>query len=129
MARILIMEDEPNIVFILKEIFAEHGHEVITAQDGSLGMQKLEEGLAPDVVLLDYRLPSINGKKVIERMNESDSLRFIPRIIMSGSIPKSEDSPSKESYQAFISKPFDLFEVVKIVENCINPDKNNYKLA
>ncbi|KUO62582.1 MAG: hypothetical protein APF84_02210 [Gracilibacter sp. BRH_c7a] len=119
MARVLIIEDEPNIAFILKEILSESGHEVIVMHDGLLGFQRLGEDPLPDVVLLDYRLPSLDGKKIIEQMNESNRLSEIPKILMSGSIPNLSDFPCRDSYQAFLSKPFDILDVVKAVQSCL----------
>ncbi len=127
MARILIIEDEPNITFILQEILSDNGHDVVVVHDGLLGVQRLEQDPLPDVVLLDYRLPSLDGKKIIEKMNESNRLRQIPKILMSGSIPNLNEFPSKDSYQAFLSKPFDIFDVVRTVEKFLI--KNLSKLA
>lgn len=129
MARVLIIEDNPGILFILKEVLTNNGHEVTTIKDGLLAMQRLDKDPAPDVVLLDYMLPSLSGKKIIEKMIESSRLRSIPRILMSGTTPKSNDFPDKNSYQAFINKPFDIFYLVKVVQDCLNLDPNKQKLA
>ncbi len=119
MAKILIMEDEPGISFVLQEVLSGNGHEIVAVKDGFSGLQKLEEGSPPDVVLVDYRLPVVNGKEIIKKMAVTAKFRTIPRILMSGSSPTSTDFPPKESYQAFISKPFDIFEMVNLVEDCL----------
>lgn len=95
MAKVLIIEDNPGILFILKEVLINNGHEVTTIKDGLLAMQRLDKDPAPDVVLLDYMLPSLSGKKIIEEMIVSSRLRSIPRILMSGTTPKRMISPIK----------------------------------
>lgn len=52
MARVLIMEDEPNIAFVLKIAMSEEGHEVRTCQDGLCGLQQLENGPLPETSCL-----------------------------------------------------------------------------
>lgn len=115
MARVLIMEDEPNIAFVLKIAMSEEGHEVKTCQDGLYGLQELEKGPLPDIVLVDLCMPRISGRAVVETMHKNQKFKDIPVVIISGSIPDSKNFPPANSYRMLITKPFDLFKVLETV--------------
>lgn len=117
MANIFIIDDEPNILFVLKEILSESGHRIITASNGINGLAKLKNNPNQDVILLDLKMPDLDGKEVIKLMNCDNDLKNIPKVIMSGSMPDFGDFPPKNSYQDIISKPFDLFEAVEKIES------------
>lgn len=116
MARVLLIEDEPNIAMILEIFLSEQGHEVITSSDGLSGLRRLEQEPLPSIVVVDLFMPGVDGRVVVETIYRSLKLRHIPVVVISGSIPGSANLPPKGSYSAFISKPFDLDEVAKTVE-------------
>ncbi|MDD4239454.1 MAG: response regulator [Desulfotomaculaceae bacterium] len=121
MARVLIMEDEPNIAFVLKIAMSEEGHEVKTCQDGLSGLQQLEKGPIPDIVLVDLCMPRVSGRTVVESMHKNQRFKEIPVVIISGSIPDSRNFPPANSYRTLISKPFDLFKVLETVNELTKP--------
>jgi CheY-like chemotaxis protein len=121
MARVLIMEDEPNIAFVLKIAMSEEGHEVLTCQDGLCGLQQLEKGPLPDIVLVDLCMPRVNGRTVVETMHKNQKFKEIPVVIVSGSIPDSRNFPPANYYRTLITKPFDLFKVLETVNELTNP--------
>ncbi len=121
MARIMVIEDEPNIALVLDAVLTDRGHQVVTAADGILGLKKLKESKqVPEVVLLDLLMPNLSGRAVAESIRADQVLCEIPIIIMSGSMPNSKDFPPEGTYHAYISKPFDLSEVISTVESLIN---------
>lgn len=121
MARVLIMEDEPNIAFVLKLAMSEEGHEVITCQDGLCGLQQLENGPLPDIVFVDLCMPRVNGRTVVETMQKNQKYKEIPVVIISGSFPNSSHFPPDNSYRTLFTKPFDLFKVLETVNKLTRP--------
>lgn len=119
MARVLVVEDEPNIAMILQEILGDEGHEVTTAGDGNSALKRLSTEPAPDVALVDLFLPKLSGKRVIEQMRADPALRRVPVVIMSGAIPTPEVMPPKGTYEGYLTKPFDLVDVVKAVSQLV----------
>lgn len=115
MTRVLIIEDEPEISMILEEVLAEEGYEVTAVSDGISGLKNLKNYPHPEIVLVDLFIPGLSGKGVIEAMRTDPELMEIPAIIMTGAVPTLRDFPDDMSYQALISKPFDLTEVISIV--------------
>ena len=117
MSRVLVIEDEPNIKMVLEIILMEEGHIVMTASDGLSALEQLNHTPAPDIVFVDLHIPVLSGKSVIEKMRSDPALSNVPVVIMTGSIHNSKEFPPKDYYNALISKPFDIFEVIDIVEN------------
>lgn len=115
MARVLIIEDEPEIAMILKEVLTEEGYEVTAVSDGVSGLKHLRDYPHPEIVLMDLFIPGISGKGVIEAMRTDPELMEIPVVVMTGAVPTLRDFPDVINYQALLSKPFDLAEVIRIV--------------
>lgn len=120
MATVLVMEDEPNITFILETILSENGHNVITAANGAEGMNILNQGLVPEIALVDLSMPVMDGSTVIKKLKGNEKFKDIPIVIISGSMAGLDDFPKKDNYSALITKPFNLNDVVKTVDNLIN---------
>lgn len=116
MARVLIIEDEPNIAFVLKVAMSEEGHEVLTSKDGFCGLQQLEKEPIPDIVLVDLCMPRVSGRTVVETMHTNPRLQEIPVVIITGSVPDAKKFPPAYSYRKLITKPFDLFKVLETVQ-------------
>lgn len=115
-ARVLVIEDEPNIALVMKIALSDEGHEVTTVLNGMAGLEQLERAPAPEIVFSDLYMPGISGRAVIETMHANPELKDIPVVIITGSIPGLNDFPPRESYSALLSKPFDLEEIIKMVD-------------
>ncbi|HAW71260.1 MAG TPA: hypothetical protein DCX37_08805, partial [Firmicutes bacterium] len=115
MTRVLIIEDEPEISMVLEEVLTEEGYEVTAVSDGINGLKHLKDDPHPGIVLVDLFIPGLNGKGVIEAMRTDPELMEIPVVLMTGAVPTLRDFPDDMNYQALISKPFDLQEVISIV--------------
>lgn len=68
MPRLLIVDDEPGIVLLLKDYFEFQGYEILTALDGTSAIEKVAEN--PDLILLDVNLPDFDGFEVCSRIRE-----------------------------------------------------------
>ena len=76
MASILLIDDDPQIVALLTEVLAHHGHDVITAADGRTGLRLAAEH-HPDLLITDIFLPEIDGLEVIWRLRDKPGLKMI----------------------------------------------------
>ncbi len=87
---LLLIEDNEVTATILQQIIAEHTpHRVIHAPDAETAWQSLQHVKA-DLILLDYRLPGMNGLELYDRLSASEKLREIPVLMMSVSLPTHE---------------------------------------
>jgi len=79
--RILIIEDEIDVIGVYKEVLVEAGYNVDEAKDGDSGMQKIKEGNW-DILLLDIMLPGKDGLKILKEMKEDPSLKKGPIVAL-----------------------------------------------
>lgn len=103
---ILIVDDEPDVRELLSKFLRRRGYEVNTASDGPSALEAIRDG-HPDIVLLDIRLPKMDGLSVLAHLrDESDNVAVIT---MSGSADEETARKSLELGAAdFITKPFNL---------------------
>jgi len=71
MARVLVVDDEPDSVELLQEFLTSKGYEVVTASDGEEALRKVKEE-RPHLVLLDVRMPGMNGLDVLRKVRHFD---------------------------------------------------------
>ncbi len=116
MKMILVVDDEPGIVDLLKTVLEDEGYRARTAQNGQDGLRSLAEVL-PDLVLLDVAL-GFDGQALCRAMHETPAYRAIPIALMSAARP-----PPRQDcdYTAFLPKPFDLDALVTAVASLIGP--------
>lgn len=72
MAKVLVVDDEPEAVELLVEFLSSKGYEVLTAGGGEEALQRVKED-RPHLVLLDIRMPKMNGIEVLRRIREIDA--------------------------------------------------------
>lgn len=84
--KILLVEDEEIIVYLLKKKLEKEGYEVLVAKDGEEGLKKMRElKPRPDLILLDIVMPKMGGFEVMEEMQKDKELKEIPVIVISNS--------------------------------------------
>lgn len=103
---ILVVDDESDVRDLLSKFLTRRGYDVATAGDGEAAIEAIRE-YRPDIVLLDIRLPKIDGLSVLQRLrDESDEVAIIT---MSGNADEDTARKSLELGAAdFITKPFNL---------------------
>ena len=107
MARVLVVDDEPSVRFLLRVAFEMAGHEVEEAPNGLVAIHGVENGRAPDLIATDFMMPLMNGGELIARLRANPETAEVPVILVSSS-PGSE---RKTAADAFFSKPFDPAEL------------------
>ncbi|MGA7733110.1 MAG: response regulator [Chloroflexia bacterium] len=113
---ILIIEDERVIAEILCAVLEDEGYRVHVADNGKEGIAALKP-VRPDLVLCDLMMPVADGKAVARTMNSDPRYRSIPLILMSaGGTPPTDPGIH---YAAFIRKPFDLSQLISVVERWV----------
>ena len=118
-AKILIVDDEPDIVNIVQCHLECCKCEVFTAANGEEGLKKAAEE-KPDLILLDINMPVMNGLQMLERLKEHSDLKDIP-VIMITVICEPWDIAAASSYdiEDYITKPFELIELTEKVTNVL----------
>ncbi|HSL87674.1 MAG TPA: response regulator [Ignavibacteriaceae bacterium] len=119
MKRILVIDDLPENVFMLQDRLEHEGYEVLTAYDGSTGIEKAVLEL-PDLILLDVMMPDITGIEVCKSLVENPKTKNIPIILVTA---KSGAEDTKEGLEAgafdYIKKPFNRIELLARVNSAL----------
>lgn len=116
--RILIVDDEKDVLKIGEEILARNGYTVITAKNGEEGIIKYSENF-PDLVLLDIGMPGIGGIKSLQKLMSIDSK--VKVIIMSGySGDKNIEEARKLGAKAFLQKPYHIAELLNTIRSVLD---------
>lgn len=114
-ARILIVEDEPNIVESLSFILGRAGFEVDTISDGAEALERLRRQ-SFSALVLDIMLPGMNGLDVLKAIRSDNALSSLPVMVLTAK-GQASDRRAAEAIgaDAFVTKPFSNAEVVERV--------------
>ena len=82
MALILIADDSPTEIYVLKKILEKHQHSTTTAEDGEQAVE-MASSKRPDLILMDVVMPKLNGFQATRRLSKDDDTKNIPVIIVS----------------------------------------------
>lgn len=123
MKKILIVDDEQDIVESLKFVLENCDYVCYCAYNGEDGL-KLAREIVPDLIILDVMMPRINGFKISRLLKFDAKYKNIP-ILMVTARSQEEDKLIGEETGAdeYITKPFDLDDVVKTVQKYLAPEK------
>jgi adenylate cyclase len=110
--KILIVDDEPFNLDLLEQELMDYDYVIERAVDGVQALEKVDS-FAPDVILLDFMMPKMNGLEVVKRLRASDQHKSIPVILLTAKATQ-EDKIAGLNAGAddYVTKPFDSFELL-----------------
>jgi two-component system alkaline phosphatase synthesis response regulator PhoP len=119
MKKILIVDDEPNIVMSLEYTFKKNNFEVFIARDGQEALDILEKQF-PDIIILDVMMPMVDGFATLEQIKKNERLRHCKVIFLSAK-NKEKDIKKGLSLGAnlYVTKPFSIKKLVEQVQELI----------
>ena len=119
MKKILIVDDEPNIVMTLEYTFKKSNYEVFIARDGQEALDILKSNF-PDVIILDIMMPMVDGFATLEQIRKDDNLQHTKVMFLSA---KNKESDIEKGLalgaDAYMTKPFSIKKVVEKVEELL----------
>ncbi len=119
MAKVLVIENEPNVQKIVKANLTASGYQVLVAADGEEGL-RLAQMEYPSLILLDLKMPGISGWDVLAALKADKKLREIPVIIMTASSRKGVESKAHSMGAVdFLEKPFNIDELLHKVKEAL----------
>ena len=120
MAKVLVVDDEPNIVLSLEFLMQQAGFEVTTAYDGESALALVNEN-PPDLVLLDISLPGISGFEVLEQLRSQAAFKRLPIVMLTAHGREVEREKGLAlGADDYITKPFSTRELVEKVKALLN---------
>lgn len=125
--KILIIDDEINLVELAKVNLEARGFNVVTAMDGEEGIKKVYTEM-PDLIILDGWLPGIDGWQICREIKNDSRTKNIPVIFLTAATQKDDIKKANESgCGLFLAKPVDPLKLVEICEKIINGKINHGK--
>ncbi len=118
--KILIIEDDPQVLRLCDHILAQEGFEIVKASSGAEALKKIQED-RPDLLIVDLMLPDMNGAEIIQEAKAKYACQA-PVIFLTGMITKKEEEVNNitlkvenQNYPA-IAKPFDRSQLIDLVK-------------
>lgn len=116
MARILVVDDEPMVVDLVRGLLEAVGHSVLAALDGLAALQVAREE-KPDAIVLDIMMPEMDGYEVCRRLKADPALRRIPIVIVTASDDRQLTQKAFEvGALSTLTKPFQIDKLRSAVE-------------
>ena len=120
MKKILIVDDEPNIVMALEYTFKKSNYEVFIARDGQEALDILKTNY-PDVIILDIMMPMVDGFATLEQIRKDANLQHTKVMFLSAKNKESDIEKGLElGADAYMTKPFSIKKVVEKVEELLS---------
>jgi adenylate cyclase len=117
--KILIVDDEPFNLDLLEQELSDHHYDIERAGDGAEALEKVES-FKPDLLLLDYMMPKMNGIEVVERLRRDERYKSIPVILLTAKGSQEDKVRGLDAgADDYVVKPFDSFELLARVRAMI----------
>ena len=125
----MIVDDERDVVTLIKFLLERHGHTVSTAYNGVEALKAL--GIEPeapptkdrpDLIVLDVMMPVMDGKAVARRIAGVETLKNVPLIVLSGKGQIREDFKKLKLKSHFLEKPFDPKQLRHLIDTLLKGD-------
>lgn len=117
---ILVVEDNPKNMRLMRMILSANGYDVLEATDGEEGLKMAQEG-RPDLIVLDIQLPKMEGTEVAKRLRAMPEFDGIPMIALTAYAMKGDQERILEAgFDSYMSKPIDTRELPSLVAQMLS---------
>jgi len=116
--KILIVDDEPDLLRVACFRLEKSGYQVFSAVNGKDALESAQKE-SPDLVLLDVKLPSMEGPEVCSRIKKDDKLKHIPVILFTANAQNINEEVAGCGAQGYILKPFSAEELLDKIKEFI----------
>jgi signal transduction histidine kinase/class 3 adenylate cyclase len=124
--QVLVVDDEPINLQVLKNYLAPHGYEIITAQDGPEALQLVTDGLCPDLVILDVMMPRMTGYETCQRLRQAFPPQSMPVIMLTA---RNQVYDLVQGFNAgandYLTKPFSRDELLTRIRSHLQLSQTN----
>ena len=122
-AKILLVDDEPDIVDTIQCRLEANNFDVVTASNGQEGLDKASDE-KPDLILLDTNMPVMNGHEMLEHLKKRPDLKGIP-VIMCTALCEAHDIAAASAYgiAEYVTKPFDYTDLIEKITGALDKSK------
>jgi two-component system phosphate regulon response regulator PhoB len=112
--RVLLVDDDTANLEVLGDVLRSEGYTVVCARNGAEAMACLRNA-QPDVVMLDYVMPTMDGATMAQKLRGDEATRDIA-IVMTSGLPEDMVRPRCQVYDAFLQKPYDVGQALRTLQ-------------
>jgi len=127
MSKVMVIDDEKDVVYLIKVLMEREKLDVLEAYNGLEAYNKLTAKdpapVIPDAIILDIMMPEMDGYTFQSKLQEIDSLSHIPIVILTAKGQMKDLFELSSNIFAFVEKPFEPKNLVKIVKDAIASKK------
>jgi CheY-like chemotaxis protein len=120
MRTVLVVDDEFGIAEVLAEVLGDAGYDVVTAIHGRQALERVATR-RPDLILLDFMMPVMNGAATLAALAGDPAHRTIPVVMMS-SLPEATVAVQARGYAAFLRKPFKIATMLETIARVLDAE-------
>jgi len=121
--KILIVDDEPDLVQTLQDRLEMNGYSIVAAGNGKEGLEKAAQE-KPDIILLDVIMPIMDGLEMLEALRKHPEVKNCAVIMLTARSQRQDIVRAKTcGIEDYIVKPFDLSELIEKIENVLEHHK------
>lgn len=113
---ILIIEDDPEIGYVLLAVLQETAYDAQLVPDGETALRLLATH-TPNLVIVDYKLPGMNGLNVADHIRSMNGLEHVPLLMVSANLPKAELA---QRHLSGLNKPFDIETLLTVIKQLLS---------
>jgi DNA-binding response OmpR family regulator len=126
MARVVCIEDEPDMIELMRLLLMRQGFEVIGARGGKEGLELVEQ-TPPELILLDIMMPDMDGWQVYDQLKANPKTRDIPVIVVTARAQTAEKLAAlgEAGVDDYIVKPFGPGQLVDSIERVLGRKRKN----
>src|ERR671921_412078 len=122
MARVLVVDDDPDILQLVEFRLRKGGHKVVAVNGGPQALALVEERGAPDVVVLDVTMPEMDGFETLEHLRSIEGLADLPAIFLSARVLPEDVERGRAAGATYLTKPFSAVALLKAIERAVPDD-------
>ena len=119
MTRVLIVDDEPDILRLVEHRLRRDGHEVVAAASAAEAEEQVEAAGAPDVAVLDVSMPGVGGLELLGRLRARDGLAELPAIFLSARVLPADIEAGRALGATYLTKPFVATALLNAVRGAV----------
>ncbi|MEL6264015.1 MAG: response regulator, partial [Cyanobacteria bacterium J06626_6] len=114
--RLLLIDDDPNLILLVKDYLEFRGYEVVTAENGREALDILEQEI-PDMIICDVMMPEMDGYTFVEQVRQTERTSWIPVLFLSAKGQSADRVKGlNKGADVYMVKPFEPEELVAQVE-------------
>ena len=121
MARVLVVDDDPDLLTLIGAQLRQHGHRVTTAAASHEALLIVEHDGAPDIAVLDVTMPKMNGLELLQRLRAREDAKELPAIFLSGRAAPKDIKAGEALGAVYLAKPYEIRDLLAAIDRLVVP--------